>query len=142
MTVPDLVFALADEDDPALREVIYDNFAAHSASKDLAADFRLLTIRLERDGVLLGGLMGRTGRGWLSVDLLALPLAEHGSGLGSRLLAMAEEEAVRRGCRNALLYTVQFQAPGFYQKLGYQEFGRLPHDDPRLTRIWFRKRLP
>ena len=138
----DPLYTLSDGEDASLREVIHDNFHAHSAAKGLPSDFRLLTIRLERDGALLGGLMGRTGRGWLSVDLLALPLAEHGSGLGSRLMAMAEAEAVRRGCRNAMLYTVQFQAPGFYEKLGYKEFGRLPTDDPRLTRIWFRKQLP
>ncbi len=139
---PDPLFTLSDGEEPSLRQAIYDNFHAHSAAKGLPSDFRLLNIRLERDGTLLGGLMGRTGRGWLSVDLLALPLGEHGMGLGRRLMAMAEEEAVRRGCRNAMLYTIQFQAPGFYEKLGYREFGRLPHDDPRLTRIWFRKELP
>ena len=135
------VFILSDTDDPALRDVIYDNFAAHSAAKGLPGDFRLLCIRMERDGVLLGGLMGRTGRGWLAIDLLALPMSEHGTGVGTRLMAMAEQEAIARGCRGAVLYTAQFQAPGFYEKLGYTEFGRLPHDEPALTRIWFRKTL-
>ncbi len=137
----DPTLTVSEQDDAALRSVIHDNFAEHSAAKGLPGDFRPLAIRLERDGVLLGGLMGRTGRGWLSIDLLALPMAEHGGGLGRRLMAMAEAEALRRSCRNALLYTIQFQAPGFYEKLGYREFARLPHDDPSLTRIWFRKAL-
>ena len=142
MTAGEATLTLSDGEDPALGEVIHDNFVAHSAASGLPSDFRLLTIRLERDGVLLGGLMGRTGRGWLAIDYLALPMSEQGSGLGTRLLAMAEAEAVRRGCNGALLYTVQFQAPGFYEKLGYREFGRLPHENPRLTRIWFHKELP
>ena len=142
MTEQPAVFTLGDGEDPALREAIHDNFAAHSLASGLPGDFRSLVIRVEQDGVLLGGLMGRTGRGWLSIDYLALPMAERGAGMGSRLMAMAEAEAVRRGCNGVLLYTVQFQAPGFYEKLGYREFGRLPHDNPRLTRIWFHKRLP
>ena len=85
--------------------------------------------------------MGRTGRGRLSIDLLALPLAEHGSGLGTQLVALAEKEAISRGCHGAVLYTVQFQAPGFYEKLGFREFGRLTDDNPALSRIWFRKSL-
>ena len=141
MTNPEAVLSLSEHEDIPLRDVIHQNFDAHSVAKGLPSDFRPLVIRVERDGVLLGGLMGRTGRGLLSVDYLALPMAEQGSGLGSRLMAMAEAEAVRRGCHEALLYTVQFQAPGFYEKLGYTEFGRLPQDNPLLTRIWFRKRL-
>ena len=132
---------LADQDDPVLRDVIYANFAAHSTPLGLQGDFRLLTIRVEREGTLLGGLMGRTGRGWLSVDLLALPPGAQGDGLGGRLMAMAEREAMHRRCTNAVLYTMAFQAPGFYEKLGYHEFARLEHDDKRLDRIYLRKRL-
>jgi ribosomal protein S18 acetylase RimI-like enzyme len=133
---------LTDKPDPQLRDVITANFNAHAATLGIPSDFRDLAIELRRDGVLLGGLQGKTGRGWLYIELLALPMTEQGGRVGSRLMAMAEAEAVRRGCHGAYLYTAAFQAPGFYQKLGYQEFSRLVHDDPRLTRIWFSKRLP
>lgn len=137
----DPTITLTDVADPALRDAIYANFRAHSDAKGLPANFQDLTLRVERDGALLGGLIGRTGRGWLLVELLALPMTEHGAGLGSQLMAMAEAEAIRRGCMGAYLHTVQFQAPGFYEKLGYREFGRLVHDNPLLTRIWFSKRF-
>ncbi len=132
---------LTDRPDPALRDVITANFRAHAASQGVASDFRDLAIELRRDGVLLGGLQGRTGRGWLNIEYLALPAAEQGAGLGRRLLAQAEAEAVRRGCHAAFLNTIAFQAPDFYAKLGYREFGRLVDPDPRLTRIWFTKAL-
>ena len=35
-------------------------------------------------------------------------------------LAMAEEEGKRRGCAVIALFTPHFQAPGFYQKQGYE----------------------
>ena len=34
-----------------------------------------------------------------------------------------------------------FQAPDFYRKLGYTEFGRIPDEPPELTRLWFYKRF-
>ncbi len=46
-------------------------------------------------------------------------------GLGSRLLAEAEAEALRRGCRMAWLDTFDFQARMFYERHGYTVFGEL-----------------
>ena len=63
-------------------------------------------------------------------------------GLGARLVATAEHEALRRGCRVMHLDTHSYQAPGFYRQLGYEEIGTLPGwPDERSTRIFFRKRL-
>ena len=136
------VLSLSDAADPVLTAKIHANFLEWASAQQVPMDFRTVSIRVEREGVLLGGLIGRTSRQWLFVDNIALPIAEHGARLGSRLIGMAEEEAMRRGCVGSYLMTVQFQAPGFYQKLGYREFGRLPHHaDPRLTRVWFSKKF-
>ena len=135
------VLTLTDEPDPELKERCRENFIADATAKGVLSDFRALAVHFERDGVLLGGLLGRTLRGWLFIDNLALPQSELGGGYGKRIMAMAEEEAARRGCVGAFLNTDAFQAPDFYRKLGYEEFGRLEHDDPRLTRIWFSKRF-
>ncbi len=137
----DPVLTLTDEPDPGLRDRTNAVFHAHAAAHGIANDFRSLSIQVERDGALVGGMLGRTGRGWLYVEHLALPPSERGAGLGRRILAMAEAEAARRGCVGVYLFTEQHQAPGFYETLGYREFGRLRHDDPRLDRIWFSKRL-
>jgi hypothetical protein len=52
------------------------------------------------------------------------------------LLQAAESEALRRGCTCALLDSYSFQAPDFYKKLGYQEFGLL-EDFPAGHRLHF-----
>ena len=137
----DPVLTLTDTPDPTLDDCIRANFYADAAAKGVPSNFQPLAIQLERDGVLLGGMLGRTLRGWLYIEKLALPQAELGRGLGQRMMAMAEAEAARRGCVGAFLNTDEFMAPDFYRKLGYQEFGRLTHEDPRLTRIWFSKRF-
>jgi ribosomal protein S18 acetylase RimI-like enzyme len=46
------------------------------------------------------------------------------AGWGARILAVAEEEARRRGCDRVCVSSVTFQAPGFYQRYGYTETGR------------------
>ncbi len=68
------IFRVSDQNDDALGDVIVDNFDAHALALGVPSDFRPLNIRVERDGKLLGGLMGRTGRGWLAVDWIALPM--------------------------------------------------------------------
>jgi hypothetical protein len=56
-------------------------------------------------------------------------------------MVAAEAEAVRRGCKHAFLDTLSFQAPGFYIKLGYAEFGRLSGFSGRHKRYFLHKTL-
>jgi GNAT superfamily N-acetyltransferase len=92
-------------------------------------------------GEVLGGVSGRTSLGLLFVDLFHLPASLRGSGLGSRMLRMAEEEARRRGCKAAVLYTISFQAPDFYRRHGWEAFGEIPCDPPGTSRIFMTKSL-
>src|SRR5262249_15110732 len=73
-------------------------------------------------GDIVGGLHGATMFSYLHVDLLFIPDALRGQGLGSRLLRQAEDEAKQRGCVAVSLDTFSFQARGFYEKLGYAVF--------------------
>lgn len=78
------------------------------------------------DGTLLAGLSGRTAYGWLRIDALWVSAQCRRSGLGRRLIDRAEMIAVDRGCHGAHLDTYGFQAPKFYERLGYKRFGELP----------------
>ena len=95
----------------------------------------------DHDGVVLGGLLGLTYWGWLVIEFLWLPETLRGQDLGSDLVRMAEEEAIRRGCHSANLDTMSFQAQGFYEKLGYEVFGVLEDFPPGHQKIFLRKRL-
>jgi GNAT superfamily N-acetyltransferase len=90
-------------------------------------------------GAVLGGITGRTSLGLLFIDLFFLPEQCRGNGLGTRLLAAAEDEARRRGCKAGVLYTISFQAPGFYTRNGWKVFGEIPCDPPGTSRVFLSK---
>lgn len=92
-------------------------------------------------GAILGGLWGRSGRGWLFIDLLGLPPELRRSGMGTRLMRMAEDEARKRGCVGIYLDTFTFQARPFYEKLGYAVFAQIDGYPGDHTRFFLSKRL-
>jgi GNAT superfamily N-acetyltransferase len=92
-------------------------------------------------GDVIGGLWGRTEIGLLFLDMFFLPETLRGSGVGSRLLETVETEARRRGCRRAVVETSSFQAPGFYLRHGYEEFGRVAFAAADHARVFLRKEL-
>lgn len=95
----------------------------------------------DETGQYLGGLSGYAQLGWLFIKLLGLTPEARSKGVGQKLLAHAEDAAQKAGYQGVYLDTFEFQAPGFYQKLGYTEFGRLPKIGDHPQRIWFAKIL-
>jgi GNAT superfamily N-acetyltransferase len=92
-------------------------------------------------GKVQGGVRGQTYWSWCSIDVLTVAEPYRRRGIGSRLLAKAEEIARARGCVGIRLDTVSFQAPSFYSHHGYIEFGRIDDYPPGHTRLWFMKRF-
>lgn len=90
---------------------------------------------------VIGGLWGRSELGVLFLDMFFLPETLRGGGIGAALLALVEEEARRRGCRRAVVETSTFQAPGFYARHGYVEFGRVPFSVAEGARVSLAKTL-
>jgi GNAT superfamily N-acetyltransferase len=128
----------ADVRSGILRAIDAYNERAMGAS----GEFRLLVIPL-RDGAgsMAGGLWGFTWARWLFVELLVVPEAMRGSGLGTRMMRMAEAEARRRGCVGIWLDTHSFQARPFYERLGYSVFATLADFPPGHAKFYLMKRL-
>ena len=83
-------------------------------------------LELDEKGEVIAGLLGGTYWGWMYVDILWVHEQHRHQGIGTTLLRLAEEEAVKRGCHHAHLDTMSWQAPAFYQKRGYEIVGILP----------------
>ncbi len=131
---------LTDSADDAVRKAILAPLAAYNEAQVGPSGSRPLVITVQDEaGAITGGLWGWTGFEWLFTQLLVVPEAARGQGLGRRLMAMAEAEAVARGCRGAWLDTFEFQARGFYEGLGYQVFGEIPNYPTGYARYFLRK---
>ena len=83
-----------------------------------------LVLRAE-DGRLLGGVHAILNMGLAEIRGLWIEPACRGQGLGRRMMAAVEREAAARGMSRVALDTYDWQARGFYEKLGYRVFGTL-----------------
>lgn len=114
-------------------------------SKAIGKSFRSEVVVLEahEEGVYLGGLSARFSPDlkWVFVEFLAVAEEGRGKGIGRQLMARLEEEARLRGMDGIWLDTFSFQAPDFYRRLGYSEFGRIDGYPENAARQFFLKRL-
>jgi GNAT superfamily N-acetyltransferase len=135
LTVTD---AITPEDEKAIEAPL----VAYNIATFGKSDKRDLNIPLRNtEGAVEGGLVGYTARGWLYVRLLFIPEAARGQGLASRLLAMAEEEAKRRGCIGAYLDTMNPEALKTYQRCGYRLIGQHGPLTGDMRISWLSKRF-
>jgi GNAT superfamily N-acetyltransferase len=141
MQKPDIV--VTDVIEPPMREAIGGGLNRFNDAVTGTSDRRPLAVVLKdpESGEILGGAIGRTSLGLAFLDLFFVPELMRGAGLGSEVLRLFEEEGRRRGCRSAVLYTISFQAPGFYQRNGWRRFGEIPCDPPGMSRIFMTKEL-
>jgi predicted N-acetyltransferase YhbS len=125
---------------PAKREIL-KGLRAYNVAAVGKPDHRPLTLTIRERGKIVGGLVAETFFGWMFVNLLWVSEKHRGKGWGSSLMQTAEAEARNRGVRHVYLDSFSFQAPAFYAKLGYREFGRLQEFPPGYDRVWMTKAL-
>jgi GNAT superfamily N-acetyltransferase len=129
--------------DQADRDVLLKGLIEFNDAADGPGNHRLLNVLVSETegGETVGGLIGRTSRGWFFVELLAVPEAARRNGLGRRMMAMAEAEARARGCRGIWLDTFSWQAQPFYERLGFSAIGTLTNFPGPHSRTLMAKRF-
>jgi GNAT superfamily N-acetyltransferase len=121
-----------DTPDPALRIALMAQLDRHNSDRTgWPADGNPYSILLRRpDGTVEGGVVGYVWYSWLVVELIYLPATLRGHDLGTRIMRDLESHAVGHGCTGIWLSTLSFQAPLFYERLGFTRFATL-QDRPR-----------
>lgn len=124
------------------RAAILAPLRAHNIAKAGPSLYEPIALLVRDDNdAILGGLYGHTFYRWLFIELLAVPEQGRGQGIGSKLMNMVEEFAREKDCVGIWLDTFDFQAPGFYKKLGYTECGEIVDYPLGHKRHFFQKRL-
>jgi len=108
-----------------LRKVVVDHLDTYNIAVTGFREYSPVNLFLRDAGdEVVGGLLAGIWGGVLFVRILWVSEALRGRGFGRRLMETAERRAVERGCRHVFLDTFDFQAPGFYEKLGYQTYAK------------------
>lgn len=128
--------------DEATRSVIVGGLVGYNQARTGRTDARPLVVSIhDEQGQVIGGLWGRTAYDWLFVELLFVPEPLRRQGVGTDLMRRAEAEAAARGCHSAWLDTFEFQARGFYERLGYRCFGELANYPAGSSRYFMTRAL-
>lgn len=139
---PPLTFATETSPREATMRAVESGLTAHATGLGLKTDWSpRWIIGRDTDEAVQAGIRFVLAFEWLFVNWLWVADAYRKHGIGTQLMAGAEAAARAHGCRAAYLDTFTFQAPRFYQRLGYREFGRLDDFPPGHSRIWFSKAL-
>jgi len=130
---------IADQDLNALDE----GLAAHTIDENAPELIitRLAILQRDKTGRVQAGLCGKSFWNWTNIESLWVDKSLRGQGRGRALLVAAEAEAARRGCIGVYLWTQSFDAPGFYQKMGYTQFAAMDDFPVGHQRIGYRKMI-
>ncbi len=93
----------------------------------------------DKEGHIIGGLLGRMYRFCLFVEMLWVDDNFRGLGLGKSLLTQVEDIAREKGCKLVHLNTFNFQAPDCFLKNGYELFGKLEGYPEGFIRYFLKK---
>lgn len=139
---PPLTLAPEAAPEPEAALAIERGLSAHAETLGFKGDWTPKWI-LARDQSreVKGGVRYLIVFDWLFVQWLWVAEEHRRSGVGSKLIAAAEADGRAKSCRGAYLDTFTFQAPAFYERHGYREFGRLENFPQGHSRIWFMKPL-
>ena len=84
-----------------------------------------LSQRVMDQGRCVAGILAYCRGDSAAVDILWVDSAHRGRGLGRALLDRVEELARAQGARRLILDTFSFQAPRFYEAMGYRCYAHL-----------------
>lgn len=121
---------------------VVDGLAAFNAEHgSVSSERKFGVFASDAHGTVVGGVLARADHAWCYIGWLWVSDGVRGQGVGTQLMSSAERMALKHGCRNAHLTTLEFQAKDFYLRRGYAVFGVLEDYPAPYKRFFMRKVL-
>jgi GNAT superfamily N-acetyltransferase len=137
-----LTFTLEPNPSPEQEYLVIDPLIAYNEAQAGPRNSKKFALFVRSEtGELVGGLLG--SKNWNHFFVAALFVQEQArrEGVGRELMERVEALALEQGCDAIFLDTFDFQAPGFYEKLGFKVFGTLPDYPVGHQRFYLVKRI-
>lgn len=115
-------------------DAVRDGVILHGRQQAQGSDAQDIACALYEDGALLAGASGRSEFQRLYVSYLWVRPEQRGRGLGGDCLRQLEAQALRRGCVDALIETLDDEVAAIYEHLGYACVAHLHDYVPGFTR--------
>lgn len=124
------------------KQALVDGMLTYHASQGHPRKTDVYSIFLkDEDNKPVGGVIVSFLWNGMHIDSLWIDEAIRRRGWGRKLMEMVEDEAVKRGCNVAYTDTFTWQAPEFYEKLGYELYGQIDDFPEGNTLFYFGKKL-
>jgi GNAT superfamily N-acetyltransferase len=123
------------------KKAVLDGLIGYNNEKMGKQQYKRLAVSLRQGNAIVGGIVGEVWTAVLFIQFFWLKRGLRGKGHGTKLIKAIEDEARRFGATRCYLDTMSFQAPGFYRRCGYREFGSIEGYPGGVTRHWFTKTL-
>lgn len=124
------------------KKIVSDGLLTHHASSGhtrITTYYSIFVINDENK--ILGGIILSFLWNGMRIDSLWVDESIRSQRWGTKLIEEAEKEARKRNCSVIYTDTFSWQAPDFYKKLGYKEYGKLKDFPVGNTLTYFQKRL-
>jgi GNAT superfamily N-acetyltransferase len=138
----DPIFTLKPDPTPEEKYLIIDPLIAFNEAQAGPRNVREFAYHVRSESKdLLGGLLAHTHFNHLFVSAIFVDQRFRRHGIGRELMRRAEALALEQGCDAIYLDTFDYQAPMFYEKLGFKVFGKLENYPPPHQRSFLVKRI-
>jgi GNAT superfamily N-acetyltransferase len=138
--LPELII----EDSPAAADLalLEERVAAAAmAATGLGGEQEFAIFARGDEGCVVAGISGILWAGCCELQAMWVEESLRGRGLARSLVAEAEAEARRRGCRLVIFHAYDVLAVGLYERLGYETVGIIEGYPPGSAARWYRKEL-
>ncbi|MBV9076171.1 MAG: GNAT family N-acetyltransferase [Methylobacteriaceae bacterium] len=123
-------------------EELEDRLAEHNGQAIGRQDGEPLAfVALDASERRLGALAGYSWAGCAEIKQLWVEERDRGRGIARGLLQAAVAEATTRGCQSIWTLSYTFQAPGFYERHGFERIAELADWPPGHAHVVLRRRL-
>jgi ribosomal protein S18 acetylase RimI-like enzyme len=114
------------------RQIVTAGFERHTKEGSVPSyqKERINWLAYESEYILVGVLATDLLWDWIYIDELWVDERYRGIGLGQKLMNLAEEYAISHSLTGLWVWTQSWQAPNYYDRLGYEEFTRF-NDFPK-----------
>jgi GNAT superfamily N-acetyltransferase len=139
---PKLNFTLKPKPTPEERDRILDPLAAYNEAQVGPENCREFTLSVRSESAEpVAGLLGFIQWNHFFVAAVFVDQRFRRQGIGRELIKRAEALALEQACDAIYLDSFDYQAPGFYEKLGFKVFGKLEDYPPGHQRFYLVKRI-